>query len=213
MNYHQWYDKNITFEEWMNLLEHSSDHYNPFRSKAYECIRSLDTEKSKKQLLKLAEIGKEMTLLQYIEIERNQNEVIQKMKQIGVEIYENPYTKKQLMDQWKESFLSSLTDKDIEECYIDSFLWHAFTYQKISWDCCGSDACKKFDSQKKTDLYVFWQNRENVYLLNNCESLDSRYFRFELFADCYITDVNFEWTYIMPHEVVTPIWYQHKRNE
>ncbi len=96
--------------------------------------------------------------------------------------------------RWSDTFLANVDIKDIN---IDQFLWHVFSSERLK-ALEGFDANKKLNKVKKDIRYMFLNNSNLCYRLENTDLFDIR--SIMSLCDVYITDENFTWTYVYPHE-------------
>ncbi|GEM_PF-485836 len=114
-----------------------------------------------------------------------------------------------LRQRWQKAFLS---DVDTQDIYLDQFLWHAFSYERLH-ALKDKAADEAFKAIQKDTLYVFLQEPQNdttdiCYRLEKANS-----FPLELlscYQDVYVTDEAFTWTYVRTHEegLCGPYFYQ-----
>ena len=76
-----------------------------------------------------------------------------------------------------------------------AFLWHVFSYEKRKY-LKKSDIA--FNKESKQSCYVFYQNSDDAYILENASSLNANDFLNE--EDVYVVDKGFNWTYVRTHE-------------
>ncbi|WP_338115248.1 DUF4275 family protein [Oceanirhabdus seepicola] len=94
-------------------------------------------------------------------------------------------------------------DVDTKNIYLDCFLWHVFSYERL--ECLkGVEANKAFNDLKKNNIYIFFNEGEVVYKLSNSEKFttdDLDYFEGVWpYEDAYVVDEDFSWTYVRTHE-------------
>jgi hypothetical protein len=111
--------------------------------------------------------------------------------------------------KWQEAFLSGVNTHDI---YLDQFLWHAFSYERLP--ALKEQAAEEaFKAALKDTLYIFLQNSQND-TTDICYRLEkANTFPLELlkcYQDVYVTDEAFTWTYVRTHEegLCGPYFYQ-----
>lgn len=101
-----------------------------------------------------------------------------------------------LRKKWVDIFLK---DVNTEGAYIDQFLWHAFSYNRIK----GLEreaAQQALADEKKEVLYLFFNDEDDTrcYRLENAESFNHEMLRY--YEDIYVVDEDFAWTYVFTHE-------------
>ncbi|WP_199426956.1 DUF4275 family protein [Thermaerobacillus caldiproteolyticus] len=103
----------------------------------------------------------------------------------------------ELRKQWENKFADSISLVEKDSIYFDQFLWHVFSYEKLS---CLKDeeAIKAFNNEIKKVCYVFYQHDDHALMLNNAERIKAEDFENE--NDVYVVDKDFEWTYVHTHE-------------
>lgn len=163
MRYDRWCDSNLSEEEWNEILEEHSDNYVQYYSSEMQRISNLEETERKLQVEQLMCVMSEMNKLEELELERNKRTVIEHLKEIGVELQESSLTAFQLREKWKNTFLSELSEDELKECCIDEYLWHAFTYNKVTNYVEGQEALKLFDKQEKHRVYLFYQLSDDVF--------------------------------------------------
>lgn len=209
IRYEHWCDSNLSEDEWNEILEEHSDNYVQYYSNEMRRISRLEEGEQKLQVEQLMRVMDEMNKLEELELERNKRAVKEHLKEIGVELKESSLTAFQLREKWKNAFLSELSEDELKEYCIDEYLWHAFTYNKVTNYLEGQEALEAFDKQEKHRIYLFYQLSDDVYFLETHNKLNSKYLRFEKRArDMYIVDEEFTWTYIYKHCDNKPIWYE-----
>ncbi|WP_258110090.1 DUF4275 family protein [Alicyclobacillus sp. SP_1] len=103
----------------------------------------------------------------------------------------------ELRHRWEQEFAQDINRSVKKSIYFNEFLWHVFSYGKLP--CLTNDkAISAFENEKKQDCYVFYQNDDVVYQLENAEGLRAEDFSKE--DDVYIVDTGFNWTYVQTHE-------------
>lgn len=209
MKYDSWCDSNLSEEEWNEILEEHSDNYVQYYANEMQRIARLEEGEQKLQAEQLMRIMDEMQKLEELELDRNERMVKQELQKIGVLFRESQFSAEELREKWKNAFLENMTDEERQECFINEYLWHAFTYNKITNYLEGQEALESFDKQEKQRIYLFYQLSDEVYFLETHNKLNSKYLRFEKRArDMYIVDEEFTWTYIYKHCDNKPIWYE-----
>lgn len=106
---------------------------------------------------------------------------------------DNLYFKK----KWEELFLENLTEEEKRNIYINDFLWHACSYNKIN-NISGKRAIQLFNKQSKKDIIIFYQENNNAFYCEDAKNLNYSDIKNEM--DIYISDINFNWSFIITHE-------------
>lgn len=99
-----------------------------------------------------------------------------------------------LRKRWLESFAK---DVDTTDIFIDNFLWHLFSYERVK-AVEGDEAKDKLKAIPKKSLYIFLNDRNIAYRLENAEKFSVEDIRF--YQDVYVVDEDFTWTYVSTHE-------------
>jgi hypothetical protein len=104
--------------------------------------------------------------------------------------------------RWENEFASALSTSQKKKIYMDQFLWHAFSYEKLP--CLqGEQAIQAFEQQIKNDCYLLFEHDERVLQLSKCKHLTSADLSKNTnmyLEDLYVIDKNFTWTYVITHE-------------
>lgn len=113
--------------------------------------------------------------------------------------------------QWAESFAKDISKHEKRQIYFHQFLWHVFSNNVLS--CLKRQKAKSaFDNKVKDECYIFYQENDNVLLLQNIEDLQSENIINEIndyINDVYVVDKDFTWTYILTHEEdLGPYFYE-----
>lgn len=105
-----------------------------------------------------------------------------------------------LRKQWEDNFAGHLSPEEKEEIYLCDYcgyLWHLFSYGKKH--CLREqEAEKAFDNEPKNSCYIFWQHADYALIVENTDILNHNDLENEY--DIYITDKEFNWTYVKTHE-------------
>lgn len=103
-----------------------------------------------------------------------------------------------LKEQWESSFANGLSEEEKKQIYLNQFLWHVFSYEKIS--CLSSIlAAEAFDNENKQQCYIFYQHSKHALLVEDAAELEAADFDNE--DDIYVVDRDFKWTYVKTHEL------------
>lgn len=101
--------------------------------------------------------------------------------------------------KWINSFLEDVNTNDI---YIDHYLWHVFSYERLI-AIKGEDAQDCLNIVRSNTMYVFFNN-ENVDGKDICYRLENaggfNHEMLQCYSDVYVTDEDFTWTYVRTHE-------------
>ena len=183
-DYAKWKDFTITDEEWDALIN----------SPANALENCTEQEIREYQLREIAEEDYQKQLLK------------EHLKNIGVTKYISTLTKDDIVNKWKEHFCPLPSRERQKAYYMEEHLWHAFTYNLISAWSEGKEAKEQFERVRKNDVYIFFEDEEDVYHVNMPDSVKSCTFRLLYYEDVFFVDGNFEWTFVFTHEGKA-IWY------
>ncbi|TYR81390.1 DUF4275 family protein [Priestia megaterium] len=116
-----------------------------------------------------------------------------------------------LRKRWEAQFANHLSHSQKKKIYLDSFLWHIFSYEKLK--CAeGEQATKAFNEAVKQECYVFYQHVDDALFIQDSSKLEDTDFITEnkaYLSDIYVTDKDFTWTYVKTHEACCgPYFYK-----
>ena len=121
----------------------------------------------------------------------------------NIKVTELPQKREQLRRQWESHFANHLSEKEKKAIFLydndgaSGFLWHVFSYE--TKECLvGENAEEAFNSEMKSQCYVFYQHEEDAFILENASNLLAEDLSGE--EDIYITDKGFNWTFVTTHE-------------
>lgn len=118
-----------------------------------------------------------------------------RLKNVSVEVINNTGT--YFHEQWQEKFVGNLNKYEKNKIYLDQYLWHIFSYQKV--ECLERDeAMEAFNNIKKNECFAFYQHDDILLKLNNLKNIKAEDFSSE--GDIYIVDKSMSWTYAHTHE-------------
>lgn len=104
-----------------------------------------------------------------------------------------------IREKWISSFLE---DVDTEDIFINHYLWHVFSYERLI-AVKGTAAQDYLNKESSNVLYVFL-NDANVHGTDICYRLkNAAAFNHEMllcYSDVYVTNEDFTWTYVKTHE-------------
>ena len=125
------------------------------------------------------------------------------MKNKELKVLEIPKWGRYLRGKWLENFAGHLTYEEQKEIYMDSFLWHLCSYEKVI--CLEKEeAIKAFERQKRNQCTIFYQFTNDAFLVQNAENLkvkDLPYDDWDMdYRDIYVMDWENKWTFIITHE-------------
>lgn len=125
------------------------------------------------------------------------------MKNKQLKIVEIPKWGHYLRQKWRESFASHLSKEEQKTIYMDSFLWHLCSWEKVI--CLEKEkAIKAFENQIKNKCTIFYQFIDEAYLVQNAKTLTVKDLPYKEnhmdYSDIYIMDWDNKWTFIITHE-------------
>ncbi len=75
-----------------------------------------------------------------------------------------------MRQEWDKAFAPSLTKANKKKIYMNEYLWHVFSYEKVS--CLKEEkAQRQFDNQKKKGCYIFFQHSDDVFFIERASKL------------------------------------------
>ena len=130
-----------------------------------------------------------------------------KMKERGIEFV--PLSKKDsLIRKWGRLFASGIEPGKKQQIFYNQFRWHLFSYKVLPALEPGK-ARQAFNRCKKSEVYVFYQWKDEAYEIRNSSKLKSS--NFDRDDDVYLFDPIEKWTYVHTHEVdCGPYFYKIK---
>ncbi|AWD67618.1 DUF4275 family protein [Priestia aryabhattai] len=124
------------------------------------------------------------------------------LKKKGMFVKKLPNQGELFRKQWEHEFADALSASQKKKIYMDEFLWHAFSYEKLP--CLqGEQAVQAFEQQAKYDCYLFFEHEEEVLKLSKCRQLTNADLSGNTnmyLEDLYVVDKDFTWTYVITHE-------------
>lgn len=113
-----------------------------------------------------------------------------------------------LRSRWETNFASEVSIDDKRKIRTDQYLWHVFSFEKLP-HVKHEEARIKFNEVSKQGCYVFYQRNNYALYIEEAEELRAEYFDSE--DDVYVTDKNFNWTYVKTHEDQCGPYYVDRR--
>jgi hypothetical protein len=112
--------------------------------------------------------------------------------------------------RWERVFTDAISPQVKQSIYFDQFLWHVFSYEKLP--CLeGNAAMRAFHEENRFVCYLFYQEREEAYMLVNAENLRAEDLQQE--HDVYVVDLQFSWTYVQTHEYYCGSYFYRKYSQ
>lgn len=128
---------------------------------------------------------------------------VEGLKAKGITVREIPNWGSYLRDEWISHFASHLNAQEKRDIYLKDgrrfcgYLWHVFSYETRAF-LEEKEADRAFDEEQKWSCYVFFQDQDDAYLLENSQSLRAE--DFPDGEDIYVVNKKFSWTYMKTHE-------------
>lgn len=120
-----------------------------------------------------------------------------RMSARGIRWNKCEYSCEQLKQLWDELFAADVSPADRLKIHYQQYLWHLFSYRKkVALE--GQIARERFNQIQKDDVYIFYNDLEETYMVAGSEYL--RDIDFDEEQDVYVMDLNNKWTYIHTHE-------------
>lgn len=126
------------------------------------------------------------------------------MNRRGIVLEKSEISSKTIKSKWSNVFASGLTKEDKKKIYFSSYMWHIYSYE-VKQALVKEKARRAFNRKAKNHVYVFFQNQDEVYYIENAKELKAADFDME--ADVYIMDAEMKWTYIHTHEIQCGPYY------
>lgn len=109
---------------------------------------------------------------------------------------------------WSRLFAATLSSQEKKSIYYEYHKWHIFSYEKEA-ALTKSKARQAFNRCKKGKVYLFYQHKEEAFLVENSHLLKSS--DFDMDSDVYLFDPINRWTYVHTHEAQCgPYFYKIK---
>ena len=120
-----------------------------------------------------------------------------------LQVIESPESGVALRKSWENAFAGHLTEKEKERIFLDQFLWHVCSWEKVVC-AVGEEAVALFTKQEKDKCTIFYQFVDDAYLVRNAKELTVSDLPYEPRNmdrnDLYAMDDDYSWTFIMTHE-------------
>ncbi len=130
-------------------------------------------------------------------------QVVEALKNKKVKVIEIPKWGTYLRKMWEENFADHMSNEEKKAIYLYDndgacgYLWHLFSYEKRPC-LIGEEADKAFNCEEKKACYVFYQHSDYAMIVEGADMVNASDFMDE--SDIYITDKEFNWTYVKTHE-------------
>lgn len=105
--------------------------------------------------------------------------------------------------KWLNTFIPSLTDKQYNDCFVEQYLWHIFSYELIPKEnvLTGDMARKAYENINKENAIMIqiWDDEVD----ERTTDLFDEYKNWEEIEDVpelFIVDKDWKWTYVSTHE-------------
>ncbi|MED3719178.1 DUF4275 family protein [Geobacillus thermodenitrificans] len=109
--------------------------------------------------------------------------------------------------QWEEVFARHLTAEEKRNIHLydddgaNGYLWHVFSYE--TRDCLTEEEAEAaFDREEKKCCYIFFQHSDDAFKVEDASGLKAVDLVTENgeYADLYVVDSEFNWTFVITHE-------------
>lgn len=114
--------------------------------------------------------------------------------------------------KWTKLFAASVSKEDRKKVYFEQYKWHLFSYKMLN-ALTDEEARSAFNAEPKNTVYLFWQHKNEAYLVENAHLFKAEDFDHDFipFSDFYLFSPEGEWTYIHTHESICgPYFYKLK---
>lgn len=156
-----------------------------------------DKHEKQKQYNEVNEKIRKLNELFCLEREQNKQAVSDDMQKRGVVAHTYDLDAGTLKIRWEGIFTNALSQDEKKQIYLQQFLWHIFSYEKVP-HLKNDMAREAFNKIPKSTVIGFYQHNETVFLYENAALL--RDTDFDLEDDFYLVDPDFHWTYTVTHE-------------
>lgn len=121
----------------------------------------------------------------------------------------NPQAAEELRKKWKAAFLKGV---DTAGIFIDDFLWHVFSYERLP-AAVGAKACERVDRACDQTLYIFFNDCSSdgtdvCYRLDDASAFTHK--MIQCYEDIYVVNRDFTWTYVLTHEPICGPYFHDK---
>ena len=127
-------------------------------------------------------------------------------------IHFTPVNDRTTKASWTKLFASSIPKEKRKEVHFEQYRWHLFSFELLK--AFSDDAARAaFDAEPKDSVYLFWQHRDQAYLVENAHLFKAEDFDHDFipFSDFYLFSPEGKWTYIHTHESMCgPYFYKLK---
>ena len=112
--------------------------------------------------------------------------------------------------RWTKLFASSIPKEKRKEVHFEQYRWHLFSFELLK-AFSDDEARAAFDAEPKDSVYLFWQHRDQAYLVENAHLFKAEDFDHDFipFSDFYLFSPEGKWAYIHTHECMCgPYFYK-----
>lgn len=156
-----------------------------------------DENEKRKAERKIEKMIRRMNKLFRIQEEKKKKDILESIKDREIIISKTSLDTKNLKKKWEYIFTKNITQQEKEKIYLSSYLWHAFSYEKVLARE-KREARKAFNEMDKKKVIAFYEKKNEVLLYENAVQLKDTDFDME--DDIYLVDPDFQWTYVVTHE-------------
>ncbi|QUH26500.1 DUF4275 family protein [Serpentinicella alkaliphila] len=162
-----------------------------------EINKTTKEDEKEKLSCRLYQEIKKLNKLFILDQKHKRKNLLEDMNARGIFIECSTLGSKALKEKWESIFAKNLTEEERKEIYFNQFLWHIFSYEKVTF-LKTNRAREAFNNVIKDEVIAFYQNNNIVHHFKNGAFLKDTDFDSE--DDLYIVDTNFQWTYVVTHE-------------
>lgn len=171
-------------------------------------IKITDNVEQEKQLQLLNEIIDKKNQYDFYILDYKKQQLIEDLEKRGATFEKIDITQESIMKKWENSFADGLTNDEKRKVYFSQFMWHICSYNKKE-ALQRTKARQAFNRVKKNQVYVFYQNKADVFYIADATNLKASDFDME--QDVYVVDSKMKWTYIHTHEMVCGPYFMRKK--
>ena len=127
-------------------------------------------------------------------------------------IHFSPVNDRTTKARWTKLFAAPVSKEDRKKVYFEQYRWHLFSFELLK-ALSDNEARAAFNTEPKDSIYLFWQHRDQAYLVENAHLFKAEDFDHDFipFSDFYLFSPEGKWTYIHTHESMCgPYFYKLK---
>lgn len=168
-------------------------------------IEELEDKEEQEKRLELIDQIQNQIHLYYAHVDSYEYDAYrQKLKDKGIEFKTKAAAGMKTL--WNKTFAAEITPEDRKLVHFNKYRWHIFSYGLVE-ALEGKEARKAFNECVKKQVYMFFQDGKEAYVIGNPDLLKAKYFDRD--EDIYIFDPEEKWTYVRTHEAeLGPYFYR-----